>query len=252
MKDYLFSIIVPVYNRPEEITELLASIEQQQYWNFEVIIIEDGSIMPCENAIALFKDSVPIQYHAFAKMGPALARNQGMELGKGDYFIFIDSDCLIPADYLRIINENLNLEAVDVFGGSDRAADDFSPVQKAISYAMTSFFTTGGIRGGNKQVDRFYPRSFNMGVSRKAFGLTGGFPVTGMHPGEDMVFSIELIRRGIQTVCFPKSFVYHKRRTSFSQFFWQVFRFGKTRYIISRVYPETFRIFFLFPTSFSF
>jgi GT2 family glycosyltransferase len=191
-----------------------------------------------------------MHYFDRPKSGPSLARNFGISKATGDYLIFVDSDCILPPGYLACIDGFLDKYPLDFFGGPDRAAPGFNSTQKAISYAMTSFLTTGGIRGGNKKVDRFYPRSFNMGVARNACLSVGGFPVTKMHPGEDMVFSIELINKGFRSGLIPSAFVYHKRRTTLGRFYRQVYGFGKTRYIISRVYPETFRIFYLFPALF--
>jgi len=245
-----FSFIVPVYNRPEELTGLLASLCTLDSGRFEVVVIEDGSDQKSDEVIGDFKGKLDIQYLILPRSGPSKARNAGMAAARGDYFIFIDSDCLVPSHYLAALDAYLNGNALGLFGGPDRSAADFSLVQKAISCAMTSFLTTGGIRGGRKQVGKFYPRSFNMGISRAAYESAGGFPDTRMHPGEDMVYAIELIRKGLSSGLIPEAYVYHKRRTSFRKFFRQVYGFGKTRYIISRVYPETFRLFFLFPTLF--
>lgn len=245
-----FSFIVPVYNRPEELAELLSSLAGQEYVNFEVVVVEDGSDLKSDRVVEEYRDNLKINYINLPRSGPSKARNCGMQAAQGDYLLFTDSDCLIPPGYLTAVNHFLDTSPVDFFGGPDKAAGDFNPTQKAVSYAMTSILTTGGIRGGKKQVDKFFPRSFNMGISRKAFETIGGFPDTKMHPGEDMVFAIELIKRGITSGLIPNACVFHKRRTSFGKFYRQVRGFGKTRLIISRVYPETFRIFFLFPTLF--
>ena len=251
MSAVFYSFIVPVFNRPDELAELLGSLAQLNPERFEVVVVEDGSDILSDEVVSAFRGRLSIQYHQGERMGPARARNKGMSLATGEWFIFVDSDCLVPPEYLDLIDRSLEESPVDAFGGPDRAAPGFNATQQAISYAMTSFFTTGGIRGGRRQVDRFYPRSFNMGVSRRVFEETGGFPITRMHPGEDMVFSIELVRRGFTTACFYEAFVYHKRRTRFGQFFRQVFRFGKTRYIISRVYPDTFKPIYLMPSFFT-
>ncbi|MFO7615678.1 MAG: glycosyltransferase [Bacteroidales bacterium] len=245
-----YSFIVPVFDRPGEMAELLASLAGQTLKSFEVVIIEDGSSVKSGQVAASFSAQVEIRYFDQPKSGPSLARNFGMEQARGDYLIFVDSDCLVPPGYLKVVDDYLDRHPVDFFGGPDRAAGDFNRVQKAISYAMTSFLTTGGIRGGRRQVARFHPRSFNMGISRKAWLATGGFPVTRMHPGEDMVFSIELIKAGFSAGLITDAYVYHKRRTSLSRFYRQVYGFGKTRLIISKVYPDTFRPFFVFPTLF--
>ena len=246
----LFSLIVPVYNRPGELAELLESLAVQSFRQFEVVIIEDGSAIRSENLVKEYEARLDIRYIDLPRSGPSLARNAGAAAARGDYFIFVDSDCILPPGYMECLKRHLDEEPLDFFGGPDRAADGFNITQKAISYAMTSFLTTGGIRGGRKKVGRFYPRSFNMGVSRRAWEAVGGFPVTRMHPGEDMVFSIELIKRGFGSGLIREAFVYHKRRTSLGRFFRQVFGFGKTRVIISKVYPETFSPFFLAPALF--
>ena len=245
-----FSFIVPVYNRPGELAELLASIASQTYPDFEVVIIEDGSDLRSDHLAKQYDGKLLVRYFDLPRSGPSLARNAGTYAAKGDYFIYVDSDCILPAHYLKTINSFLDIEPLDFFGGSDRAAENFSRTQKAISYAMTSFLTTGGIRGGKRKIDRFYPRSFNMGISRKAFDVVGGYPVTRMHPGEDMVLSIELINSGFTSGLIQGAYVYHKRRTTLDRFFKQVFGFGKTRYIISKVYPETFNLFYLAPSVF--
>lgn len=243
-----FSIIVPVYNRPEELNELMVSLGNQSFKAFELVVVEDGSQRKSDHLMEMFKDQLEIQYLYQKNSGPAIARNKGMEHAKGEYFLFIDSDCIAPSDWLESLFEELEQKAVDVFGGPDLAAADFSLLQKAISFAMTSFLTTGGIRGRKRQLGRFHPRSFNMGIHKTVFQELGGFPITRMHPGEDMVFTIEAIKRGYQTALFPECGVFHKRRNTLASFFKQVFRFGKTRYIISKVYPETARLVFWLPS----
>ncbi len=244
-----FSVIVPVYNRPDEIEELLESLTKQTFTDFEVIIVEDGSEIDCKEQVEKYKSQLNIKYFYKENEKPAIARNYGVARASGEYVVFVDSDCIIPQDYFEKVNRHLNEEEVDAYGGPDAASPDFSPLQKAISYSMTAFLTTGNIRGGEK-VDKFYPRSFNLGVKKTVFDEMGGFPITKMHPGEDMVFAIELIKRGYKTKLFKDAFVYHKRRNTLRSFFKQVFRFGKTRHIISKVYPETFKIFYLAPTAF--
>ncbi len=243
-----FSIIVPVYNRPEEIKELLDSLSRQSEKNFEVIVVEDGSTDKAENVVSSYSEVLDIQYFYKENEKPAIARNYGAKRAKGDYLLFFDSDCIIPPDYFKNINKKLSSNYTDAFGGPDAARDDFNNMQRAISYSMTSFFTTGGIRGRNEKTGKFYPRSFNMGVSLKVFNEIGGFPITKMHPGEDMVFSVEIIKRGYSTQLIKEAFVYHKRRNTLSSFHKQVFNFGKTRVIISKVYPKTKKILFWMPT----
>jgi glycosyltransferase involved in cell wall biosynthesis len=246
-----FSIIIPVFNRPDEVKELLESLDRQTEKNFEIILVEDGSSEKCESQAAEFSERLTISYFYKENEKPAVARNYGASRAKGDYFLFFDSDCIIPEHYFEIINKNLTENFVDAFGGPDAAHPDFNILQKSISYAMTSFFTTGGIRGGKETVDKFYPRSFNMGISREAFFKIGGFPVTQMHPGEDMVFSIEIVKQGYKTQLIPEAFVFHKRRNTLKSFFRQVRLFGKTRWVISQVYPETFKIYFFVPSVFT-
>ncbi len=247
-----FSLIVPVYNRPDEVSELLESLAKQTLRDFEFILVEDGSSLKSDKILESYKDSFPINYIDRENQGPSLARNTGMAEANGDYLLFVDSDCILPPDWMEKIFESLQNNPVDCFGGPDRAADKFNDVQKAISFAMTSFITTGGIRGGAKQMDKFHPRSYNMGISRELYQEMGGFPNTRMHPGEDMVFSIELMKRSYKTALFNDCFLYHKRRSSLKQFFRQVYRFGYTRYIISKVYPDTKKIIFWFPSMFLF
>ncbi|MCG8697996.1 MAG: glycosyltransferase [Bacteroidales bacterium] len=245
-----FSIIVPVYNRPDEIDELLASLQKQTDKKFEVVVVEDGSTVKCDDIVKKYSDSLDISYYYKENEKPAIARNFGMKHARGNYFIFFDSDCIIPPSYFEVIRKELTDNYVDAFGGPDMAASDFNNTQKAISYTMTSFLTTGGIRGKGEKIDKFYPRSFNMGVSKKVFESMGGFPVIKMHPGEDMVYAIEIIKRGFKTRLITEAKVYHKRRTRLRDFYRQVFKFGKTRIIISNVYPETFKVFYLFPSAF--
>ncbi|RUT77802.1 glycosyltransferase [Ancylomarina longa] len=246
-----FSIIIPVYNRPDEMKELLDSLAAQTNKDFELVVVEDGSAIRSEELCKSYEDRINISYYYKENEGPSIGRNYGLARAKGNFYLFFDSDCILPPHYMETIHKELSENFVDCYGGPDGAMDDFSDFQKAVSYAMTSFFTTGGIRGGKKQVHQFHPRSFNLGFSKKVYEDTGGFPVTRMHPGEDMVFAIEVIKRGFETRLVRDAYVFHKRRISFKKFYKQVFGFGKTRYIISKHYPETFKIFFLFPSIFA-
>lgn len=245
-----FSLIVPVYNRPDEVTELLESLATQSFKDYELVLVEDGSEIPSGEIAKSYEDRINIRYFFKENAGPSYARNFGMEKAEGDYFIFCDSDCILPEDYFENIDKEIKANPVDAFGGPDRAHPDFNNLQKATSYAMTSFLTTGGIRGGKKKVDKFYPRSFNMGISKEVFQNVGGFPKTRMHPGEDMVFTIEIMRKGYKTRLLEDAYVFHKRRTSLAKFKKQVFNFGYTRVLISNLYPETFKIFYTFPSIF--
>jgi len=228
----LFSIVIPVYNRPDEVKELLESLTKQHYSNFEVLIIEDGSKDTCESIVTSFSEHLDIHYYFKENTGQGFTRNYGFERAKGDYYIVFDSDCLIPADYLTEVNAFLDTNPVDAFGGPDKAHESFNTLQKAISYSMTSPFTTGGIRGNKKHVGRFHPRSFNMGISKAVFEKTGGYKLTRM--GEDIEFSIRIINADYKTALIPNAFVYHKRRTSLGQFYKQLHFFGRARVNVNR------------------
>lgn len=244
-----FSLIIPVYNRPDEINELLSSLLLLHYKKkFEVVIVEDGSSIPCDAQIESFKSKLDISYYSKPNSGPGDSRNFGMQKAKGDYFIIFDSDCIIPSNYLSEVEKALQFEFVDCFGGPDKALDTFSDVQKAINFAMTSFLTTGGIRGGSEQITKFQPRSFNMGISKNAFEASGGFGK--IHPGEDPDLSIRLWELGFETKLFTNAFVYHKRRIDWSKFYTQVNKFGKARPILNNWYPKYSKITFYFPTVF--
>ncbi|MEO9511334.1 MAG: glycosyltransferase [Flavobacteriaceae bacterium] len=244
-----FSIIVPVYNRPEEIQELLASLLQQQYTgDFEVVIIEDGSTESAEHVVEKFKERLPISYYFKENTGPGDSRNYGMEKAKGDYYIILDSDCILPIQYLAEVHKELESVFVDCFGGPDAAHESFTKVQKAINYAMTSFFTTGGIRGSANAIGKFQPRSFNMGISKEAFAKTGGFGR--IHPGEDPDLTFRIWKGGYSSRLFPKAFVYHKRRIDWNKFYAQVNRFGMVRPILSKWHPGTARLTYWFPSLF--
>jgi glycosyltransferase involved in cell wall biosynthesis len=244
-----FSLIIPVFNRPEEIDELLRSLLLQDYKSsFEVVIVEDGSTLPCQEIVEKFQSKLDISYYFKPNSGPGDSRNFGMNKAKGDYFIIFDSDCIIPPNYLLEVDKALHLDFTDCFGGPDKAMDSFSDVQKAINFAMTSFITTGGIRGGSEKIDKFQPRSFNMGLSNKAFQASGGFGK--IHPGEDPDLSIRLWELGFKTKLIPEAFVYHKRRIDWSKFYKQVNKFGKARPILNHWYPRYSKITFFFPTVF--
>jgi glycosyltransferase involved in cell wall biosynthesis len=215
---------VPVYNRPDEVRELLESIEKQifdrQKISFEVLIIEDGSTQKAEEIIKNFTQSLDIKYFFKENTGQGFSRNYAFERAKGDYFIILDSDCLLPPNYLQSIYNYLQHTPLDAFGGPDAAHESFTDTQKAISYAMTSLFSTGGIRGNKRSAEKFRPRSFNMGLSRKVWETVGGFAITRM--GEDIEFSIRIEKAGFKVGFIPNAFVYHKRRTNFKQFYKQL------------------------------
>lgn len=245
----LFSLIIPVYNRPQEIDELLKSLVLQNYQQeFEVVVVEDGSTVSCEDVVADYKSNLAVSYYFKENSGPGDSRNYGMLKAKGDYFIIFDSDCIIPPNYLSEVEKQLTLDYVDCFGGPDKALDSFSDVQKAINFAMTSFITTGGIRGGSEKISKFQPRSFNMGISKKAFEASNGFGK--IHPGEDPDLSIRLWQLGFETKLFDQAFVYHKRRIDWSKFYNQVNKFGKARPILDFWYPNYSKLTFYLPTLF--
>lgn len=244
-----YSIIVPVYNRPDEVDELLESLTHQVFRNFEVVIVEDGSEKKCDEACAKYKDLLPLRYYYKKNSGPGNSRNFGVDYANGDYVIILDSDVVVPPHYLSAIDEELSREQCDFFGGADAAHASFTPVQKAISYSMTSFFTTGGIRGGKKKLDKFYPRSYNMGVRRTAYQALGGF--SRMRFGEDIDFSYRLIENGYKSRLFPEAWVWHKRRTDLRKFFRQVYNSGIARINLEKRHPGTMKPVHLLPMLFT-
>ena len=245
----LFSLIIPVYNRPDEVEELLESLVKSTYnADFEVVLVEDGSTLRCDEVVSKFTNQLSISYYYKENSGPGDSRNYGMQKAKGDYFIIFDSDCIVPKQYLNEVTAELQSNYVDCFGGPDGALDSFSDIQKAINFTMTSFLTTGGIRGGSEKIGKFQPRSFNMGLSRKAFEASNGFG--NIHPGEDPDLSIRLWELGFETRLFTKAFVYHKRRIDWDKFTVQVSKFGKARPILNSWYPKYNKLTFFFPTLF--
>lgn len=244
-----YSLVIPVFNRPDEIRELLESLTQQSFNNFEVLVIEDGSSIGCENEVRSFEKLLDIKYYYKENTGQGFSRNYGFARATGDYFIVFDSDCIIPSNYLQSVEESLNENYLDAFGGPDLAHNSFSPVQKAISYAMTSVLTTGGIRGKKKRVGVFHPRSFNMGISRKVWEGTDGYIITRM--GEDIEFSIRIMENGFKVGLISDAFVYHKRRTSYRQFFKQLHFFGRARINIYRFYSKELKLVHFFPACFT-
>ncbi|MFS2185107.1 glycosyltransferase family 2 protein [Mucilaginibacter sp. Mucisp84] len=244
-----FSIIIPLYNRPQEIKELLESLTLQTYSNFEVLVIEDGSVNDAEAIVNTFTDKLNLRYFKKQNEGQGFTRNFGFERAKGDYFVIFDSDCLIPPNYLRIVNDSLAKNCLDAYGGPDGAHESFTPTQKAISYSMTSPFTTGGIRGNKKGIGQFHPRSFNMGVSRQAWEKAGGFIITRL--GEDIEYSIRIHSLGFKIGLIPDAIVYHKRRTNFYQFYKQLHFFGRARINISKFFPQELKLVHFFPAAFT-
>lgn len=243
-----YSIVIPVYNRPDEISELLESLTKQTFTNFEVLIIEDGSQKTSKNVVEQFSDSLNIRYYYKENSGQGFSRNYGFERAKGDYFVVFDSDCIIPEQYFETVNQFLSAHEIDCWGGPDRAHPSFTAIQKAINFSMTSIWTTGGIRGLKKNLEGFHPRSFNMGISREVFEKTGGYKITRM--GEDLEFSIRIIKMGFKSTLIENAYVYHKRRTNLKQFFWQLHFFGRARINIQRFHSEEIKMVHLFPTLF--
>ena len=244
-----YSIIVPVYNRPDEVDELLESLTQQTFKNFEVIIVEDGSVKPCKDVCDKYAGILALHYYAKENSGPGQSRNYGVERAKGEYVIILDSDVVLPTGYLKAIDDELRQNPSEAFGGPDAAHESFTPVQKAISYSMTSFFTTGGIRGGKAKLDKFYPRSFNMGIRRDIYLKLGGF--SKMRFGEDIDFSYRIVEAGFKPRLLPEAWVWHKRRTDFKKFFRQVYNSGIARINLEKRHPGTMKLVHLLPTVFT-
>lgn len=242
------SIIIAVYKRRDELTELLGSLLQQNCKDFEVVIVDDGSPNPLQDVVDLFSEALDIQYYYKENSGPGQSRNYGMQRAKGDYFIFLDSDTIAPENYIHEVKKELETNYVDFFGGSDASHQHFSDFQKAINFSMTSVLTTGGIRGGKEKVGKFQPRSFNMGLSKEAFQATGGF--SKMRIGEDPDLTMTLWEKGFKSRWFSNAYVYHKRRTDLEKFQKQVYNFGIARPILNQRHPKYTSLTFWFPSLF--
>lgn len=245
-----FSFIIPVYNRPDETQELLQSfVGLRTDTKFEIVIVEDGSTMPSKDIVELFQSKLDISYYFKENSGPGDSRNFGMQHAKGNYFIILDSDCILPENYLFEVEKSLSKNYVNCFGGPDAAHKSFTNLQKAINFSMTSVLTTGGIRGNTKNLETFQPRSFNMGISKEAFLASGGFGR--IHPGEDPDLSIRIWNLGYKTTLIPEAYVYHKRRISWLKFYQQVHKFGLVRPILNNWHPSTKKVTYWFPTVFT-
>lgn len=242
-----FSVIIPVYNRIDEVDDLLKSLSCQTVKNFEVIIVEDGSTMPCKTTVDKYVDSVNVKYFFKENEGRSIARNYGMERAEGDYFILFDSDCVIPPSYFNTLSARLYETSLDCFGGPDAAHESFSNTQKAINYSMTSFLTTGGIRGGKVQLEKFTPRTFNMGFSRKVWEKVGGFREMF---SEDIDMSTRIRQAGFSIGLIRDAFVYHKRRIDFRKFARQVYVFGMSRITLRLLYPDSLKLVHTLPAAF--
>lgn len=250
-----YSIIIPVYNRPDEVNELLESLTKQTFRDFEVIVVEDGSTVPCETVCERFAETLTLRYFTKPNSGPGQTRNFGAEKAQGEYLIVLDSDCVLPPGYLKAVEDELEDEYADAFGGPDRAHPSFTPVQKAINYSMTSFFTTGGIRGGTakskgkRSLDKFYPRSFNMGIKASLYRKLEGF--SNMRFGEDIDFSYRICKSGARCRLFPEAWVWHKRRTDMRKFWRQVHNSGIARINLTKRHPGTLKLVHLLPAVFT-
>ena len=249
----VFSIIVPVYNRPDEVLELLESLSLQTFKDFELVLVEDGSPKPCANEVEAFRTTIPIQYIVKENTGRSDTRNIGMQHAKGAYFIFFDSDCIIPPPYLETVNRLLQDNYADCFGGPDSEHPTFSTMQKSVNYSMTSFWTTGGIRGGKvgagfaRPMEKFKPRTFNMGFSREVYDKVGGFKDI---YGEDIDLSIRISQAGFTTKLYREAFVYHKRRVSLRKFYKQVHIFGQARINLFKLHPNSLKLVHTLPALF--
>lgn len=244
-----YSFVIPVYNRPDEVDELLASLCDLPREDFEVVIVEDGSTISCEEVVKRYAERLDVHYYSKANSGPGQSRNYGVARSLGEYVLILDSDIVLPSAYLSAVKAGLETDGWDAFGGPDRAHDSFTPVQKAINYAMTSFFTTGGIRGGKKKMDKFYPRSFNMGVRREVYERLGGFSC--MRFGEDIDFSIRLFNADCKVGLISDAWVWHKRRTDFRKFFKQVHNSGIARINLMKRHAGTLKLVHLLPALFT-
>ena len=244
-----YSLIIPVYNRPDEVEELLSSLVMQTVKDFEVVVVEDGSSVPCEEVVHKYASSMSVKYYRKENSGPGQTRNYGADRSQGEYLIVLDSDCVLPPSYLKAVDDELTHNPCEAFGGPDRAHESFTPVQKAINYSMTSFFTTGGIRGGKKKLDKFYPRSFNMGVRADLYRRLEGF--SAMRFGEDIDFSIRIFKSGARCRLFPEAWVWHKRRTDMRKFFRQVFNSGIARINLHKRHLGSLKLVHLLPAVFT-
>lgn len=244
----VFSVIIPVYNRPEELDILLTSLSKQSFRDFEVIIVEDGSTKDARSVYEKFSGTLDIKYYHKQNSGPGPSRNMGFEHASGAYMVMFDSDCILPYNYFEIVLSHLKAHPLDAWGGPDRSHSTFSPRQQAMAITMSSVLTTGGIRGGKNQSENFQPRSFNMGFSREVYKNTGGFKFTRL--AEDIELSMRMKKAGFKVGLIADAFLYHQRRTTFGQFFKQVRNFGKGRVLVGREHPEAIRIAHWFPTFF--
>lgn len=245
----LLSVVIPVYNRPDEVGELLDSLTAQTFTDFEVIVVEDGSSVTCDDVCRRYGQRLDIHYYRKDNSGPGQSRNYGVGKAHGEWIVILDSDVVLPPGYMQAVSRGIADGHTDAFGGPDKAHPSFTPTQKAISYSMTAFFTTGGIRGGRRKLDKFYPRSFNMGVRRADYMRLGGF--SDMRFGEDIDFSIRIFKAGLRCRLLPEAWVWHKRRTDFRKFFRQVFNSGIARINLYKRYPSSLKPVHMMPAAFT-
>lgn len=243
-----FSLIIPVYNRPDEIAVVLDDLSQQTYQNFEVIVVEDGSVRKSDQVVESFRDKLNVHYYYIRNAGQGMARNYGFSKSSGEYIVILDSDIIIPTHYLQSVNDYLEQDMLDCFGGPDMAHPDFTPIQKAADFAMTSYLTTGGTRGRSKAVASYYPRSFNMGMKREVYENTGGFKIPDC--GEDLEFSIRIKKSGYRIGLIEDAYIYHKRKATLKSFYQQMVWFGKSRINVQRFFPDSFKPVHLLPACF--
>lgn len=243
-----YSVIVPVYNRPQAVNELLESLTHQGFRDFEVLIVEDGSTLRCDTVVYRYRDTLAIQYFFKPNSGPGPSRNFGYARARGNYFVVFDSDCIIPPAYFEAVEKGLRDLSLDAWGGPDKPREDFTLLQRAMGYTMSSILTTGGIRGGGKKIGWFQPRGFNMGISRRVYEATGGFKFDRF--AEDIEFSIRIKKAGFRVDLIPDAFVYHRRRATFAQFYRQVFDFGKGRALVGKAHPSEVKLTHWFPVVF--
>lgn len=244
----VFSVVIPVYNRPDEIRELLQSLTKQTFADFEVLVVDDGSDNPCKLVVESFREELKVRYFWIENISQGFARNFGMKLAKGQYFVLFDSDCIIPSQYFKVLDQAIKERKLDAHGGPDAAEENFSDFQKAINYSMTSVLTTGGIRGKLKDPSKYQARGFNMGLSRKAFEVSKGF--VDPNRGEDIELSIRLKKAGFRLELVEEAFVYHKRKNTWQSFFRQSYSFGQNRINVSRYHPDAVKLVHLMPAVF--
>lgn len=243
-----FSVVIPVYNRPDELHEVLSSLVSQSFKDFEVIVIDDGSTISSRSVIERFQKNLTLTFLTLPNQGQGFARNDGMKAAKGSFFIILDSDVSLPLTYLEVLKKAIHERNLDAFGGPDAANDHFGSLQKGMDFAMTSFWTTGGIRGKLKDASKFQARGFNMGVSKTVFETTGGF--LDPNKGEDIEWSIRIKKAGYKLELIEEAFVYHKRKSTLKSFAKQAFSFGRNRVNVSRYHPEAIKAVHLLPSFF--